>query len=57
MNEIYNNIIVSVDLLSFLKWRTQPEMLEVNIKKLMKLGGEEIVKVSNFWAISVSRCW
>ncbi|XP_064633276.1 dedicator of cytokinesis protein 3-like isoform X3 [Lineus longissimus] len=34
----------NVDLLGFLKWRTQPEKLEMNINKLMTLGGEEIVK-------------
>ena len=39
-------VSVLADLLGLLKWRMQPDKIYVNLEKLMKLDGEEIVKVS-----------
>lgn len=35
-----------VDLLGLLKWRDNPNNLENSLKALMKVDGEEVVKVS-----------
>ena len=37
--------MIIVDLLGLLKWRNEPKKLENNLRALMKVGGEEIVKV------------
>lgn len=34
-----------VDLLGILKWRLEPQKLESKLRALMKVGGEETVKV------------
>ena len=38
--------LCTVDLLGLLKWRQQPDRLEENLKGLMRVSGEEIVKVN-----------
>jgi hypothetical protein len=40
-------LIVVANLLSLLKWRTDPSKLYNNLEKLMKLEGEEIMKVGD----------
>lgn len=39
---------VSADVLGLLKWKAQPERLDQHLDKLMKLDGQEIVKVGNY---------
>lgn len=37
---------VSVDLLGLLKWRSNTNLLQQNLRQLMKVDGGEVVKVS-----------
>ena len=41
------SVFCSVDLLGVLKWRLEPQKLESNLRALMKVGGEETVKVNS----------
>lgn len=40
------------DLLSLLKWKAHPERIQDTLHKVMKLNGEETVKVAMFLCLS-----
>lgn len=42
-------VLFAVDLLGLLKWRSNTNLLQQNLRQLMKVDGGEVVKVT--WAV------
>lgn len=44
-----SRVLFAVDLLGLLKWRSNTNLLQQNLRQLMKVDGGEVVKV--MWAV------